>query len=51
VVKLLRETLYQIVRTYLRKSHTDAQNKFLRIYYVWVKECLAAFDAQNSSEI
>ncbi len=28
---------------------TAAQNKFLRIYYARVKECLAAFDAQRSS--
>ena len=27
---------------------TAAQNKFLRIYYARVKECLEAFDAQNS---
>ena len=29
---------------------TAAQNKFLRIYYARVKECLAAFDAQRDSE-
>ena len=28
---------------------TAAQNKFLRIYYARVKECLEAFDAQQSS--
>ncbi len=28
---------------------TAAQNKFLRIYYARVKECLEAFDAQNSA--
>ena len=27
---------------------TAAQNKFLRIYYARIKECLEAFDAQNS---
>ena len=29
---------------------TAAQNKFLRIYYVRVKECLAATDAKEISE-
>ena len=29
---------------------TAAQNKFLRIYYARVKECLEAFDAQNVSQ-
>ena len=29
---------------------TAAQNKFLRIYYARVKECLKAFDAQNASQ-
>ena len=29
---------------------TAAQNKFLRIYYARVKECLEAFDAQNASQ-
>ena len=29
---------------------TAAQNKFLRIYYARVKECLTAFDAQRNSE-
>ena len=29
---------------------TAAQNKFLRIYYARVKECLAAADTQESSE-
>ena len=28
---------------------TAAQNKFLRIYYACVKECLEAFDAQQNS--
>lgn len=28
---------------------TAAQNKFLRIYYARVKECLEAFDAQQNS--
>lgn len=28
---------------------TAAQNKFLRIYYARVKECLAAFDAQQDT--
>ena len=27
---------------------TAAQNKFLRIYYARVKECLEAFDARQS---
>ena len=68
----LRKTLYQVVRTYLKKSPanepvyqfldkkrsegkpyfvymTAAQNKFLRIYYARVKECLEAFDAQQGS--
>ena len=30
---------------------TAAQNKFLRIYYARVKECLAASDNQKASEI
>ena len=29
---------------------TAAQNKFLRIYYARVKECLEAFDAQNTAQ-
>ena len=29
---------------------TAAQNKFLRIYYARVKECLLTADAQESSE-
>jgi len=29
---------------------TAAQNKFLRIYYARVKECLVAFDAQQHPE-
>ena len=64
----LRKTLYQIVRTYLKRSPVDepvyqfldkkrsegkpyfvymtaAQNKFLRIYYAWAKECMANLDA------
>ena len=28
---------------------TAAQNKFLRIYYARVKECLEAFDAQQDT--
>ena len=48
------EPVYQ----FLNKKHaegkpyfvymTAAQNKFLRIYYARVKECLAAFDAQQN---
>ena len=30
---------------------TAAQNKFLRIYYARVKECLEAFDAQNAAQV
>ena len=30
---------------------TAAQNKFLRIYYARVKECLAAADSQHASEV
>ncbi|RKJ61877.1 IS110 family transposase [Butyricicoccus sp. 1XD8-22] len=30
---------------------TAAQNKFLRIYYARVKECLAAADSQNTGEV
>ncbi len=44
----LRKTLYQMVCTYLLKA--PAQNKFLRIYYARVKECLLAAVAQESSE-
>lgn len=29
---------------------TAAQNKFLRIYYARVKECLEAFDAQSTAQ-
>ena len=69
----LRKTLYQIVRTYLRKAPADeqvyqfldkkraegkpyfvymtaAENKFLRIYYARVKECLIAADSKEPSE-
>lgn len=29
---------------------TAAQNKFLRIYYAWVKECLAALDIASAQQ-
>ena len=29
---------------------TAAENKFLRIYYARVKECLDAFDRRNASQ-
>ena len=29
---------------------TAAQNKFLRIYYARVKECLEAFDSQTAEQ-
>ena len=34
----------------VKTDKADAQNKFLRIYYARVKECLLAADAWESSE-
>ncbi len=47
--KVLFDT-FSFKKKYYFVYMTAAQNKFLRIYYARVKECLAAFDAQRDSE-